>query len=605
MIDVDSDVDDDDMASVEPGVVPLQSLGVIDVGATDVGENELLSHALLNASVRKRDDEFLVKRSSEFVNEYARKNADGSLSCGDINDPNHMMGAFPTLWPYGRGGIETSRPIVVPYDVHVQYALQYCDKRFRTDLNFVFQAFGVLQKRQVCRSACLQVTKSAFLQHQKEFRELTAQDLMVASEEESKKVPFSNPTVRAFRNQLSALRTKVTGTDESRIKIRGQIKGMTTMKGPPSLWITINPSDTGDPIAQVFCGEEIDVDNFVRTAGPNSEQRTQNIAADPYAAAKFFHFVVNVLIEELFGIRGYRQSGPVKRTEGIFGQVAAYIGTVEAQGRGTLHLHIVLWLCGSPTSSRMKEALKSENFRSRVTSFIKANIRADLDGADGSMVRQMPTTKSVSYSRPCDPRMENYSQNAHNAELALAKAVQFHQCSPQACLVVKQGRLQCKRRAPFPTSSEDFIREDGTWGPKRSFAYINSWIPAIMQCVRANQDIKLISNGGETRDIGFYISKYVAKRQGHSSNTSALLAKKLAFHKTKERYNSDIVDLNKKLLQRCANTLSREQEFSAPEAISYLMTWGDRFISHFFVDIFWSRVQSMIKKIFPSVQTKR
>ena len=102
-----------------------------------------------------------------------------------------------------------------------------------------------------------------------------------------------------------------------------------------------------------------------------------------------------------------------------------------------------------------------------------------------------------------------------------------------------------------------------------------------MQCVRANHDIKLITNGAETMDISFYVAQYVAKRQGNSSNASALLAKRLAFHNSQERYSTDIVHLNKQLLQRCANTLSREQEFSGPEVISYLMGWGDWFISHF------------------------
>ena len=117
-----------------------------------------------------------------------------------------------------------------------------------------------------------------------------------------------------------------------------------------------------------------------------------------------------------------------------------------------------------------------------------------------------------------------------------------------------------------------------------------------MQCVRANHDIKLITNGAETMDISFYVAQYVAKRQGNSSNASALLAKRLAFHNSQERYSTDIVHLNKQLLQRCANTLSREQEFSGPEVISYLMGWGDRFISHFFVTIYWSSVKALIKK---------
>jgi hypothetical protein len=69
------------------------------------------------------------------------------------------------------------------------------------------------------------------------------------------------------------LKSKVMRTDKSQVKIWGQIKGMCVMKGPPSLWIIINPSDTGNPIAQIFTGENIDLDSFINTSGPNSEQR--------------------------------------------------------------------------------------------------------------------------------------------------------------------------------------------------------------------------------------------------------------------------------------------------------------------------------------------
>lgn len=33
-------------------------------------------------------------------------------------------------------------------------------------------------------------------------------------------------------------------------------------------------------------------------------------------------------------------------SEGIFGTVKAYYGCVEAQGRGTLHCHMMVWLEG-------------------------------------------------------------------------------------------------------------------------------------------------------------------------------------------------------------------------------------------------------------------
>ena len=94
--------------------------------------------------------------------------------------------------------------------------------------------FRVLQKQQVCSAACLQEQKY-FVRNQEAFRSLTPKDLLVAGVEEIQKVPFLNPTVKALRGQLTALRSKVMGTDELHVKIHGQMKGMCVMKGPPSL----------------------------------------------------------------------------------------------------------------------------------------------------------------------------------------------------------------------------------------------------------------------------------------------------------------------------------------------------------------------------------
>ncbi len=139
---------------------------------------------------------------------------------------------------------------------------------------------------------------------------------------------------------------------------------------PPSLWITINPSDIHDPIAQVLAGEKIDLDKFISTAGPNSERRGQNVGADPFAVTQYFHLVIKVILEELFGIKGVSGRSFVAWKEGIFGEVNTYIGTVEAQERGTLHLHMLLWLKGAPSTKVMAEALSSETFRNKVKAFI-------------------------------------------------------------------------------------------------------------------------------------------------------------------------------------------------------------------------------------------
>lgn len=278
----------------------------------------------------------------------------------------------------------------------------------------------------------------------------------------------------------------------------------------------------------------------------------------------------------------------------------AYIGTVETQGRGTLHLHAVLWLKGSMTSKKMKDRLQTTEFKSRIKKFIAANVHADLPGVVGSSVLSLPKQKTIGFSRPLDPRLPNYAQLRENNEVTLARTVQMHQCG-LGCMKLVNLRFVCKRKAPFPLVRDDWVESDGNWGPKRTYGYLNNWNPEILQCVRANHDMKLITNRMETKDIAWYITHYVTKKRKASSNISALLANTIVSHKRDQNRTLDLTQLNKKLLQRCANTLSRQQELSAPEVISYLMGWGDRFVSHHFVTIHWYSVMSLLKATYPEL----
>ncbi|KAG2750956.1 hypothetical protein P692DRAFT_20847043 [Suillus brevipes Sb2] len=440
----------------------------------------------------------------------------------------------------------------------------------------------------------------AFQDNEALFARLTAEDFASAAHEEAKKEPLSNPVIRSLKKHLSAVRVNVIGTDESRISIRAYIWGMTILRNPPSLWLTINPTDTHDPIVQVFAGEDIDLDSFDRTGGPDSAERAKIVADDPYAAAKFFHFVVCAVFEELMGItvHKHKRVDHITRREGIFGTVEGYIGTVEAQGRGTLHLHTLIWLRGAPSSVQRKAALQTLDFRSRVAAYIASNICAHHEQVLKESLATMSREKAISYSRPLDPRLPSFTTSHYDVEGQLVRAVQVHKCGP-GCLKVIGGRLLCKRRAPFPLALEAWIDSSGDWGPQRTYRFLNNWNPTLLLATRSNHDCKLITNGEGTKHIAWYISSYAAKRQQHSCNASALLAKTIAYHRRDEAHHSDIRTLNKRLLQCCANALSREQEFSAPEVVSYLMGWGDRYISHHFQMIHWGSVAGILKRTYP------
>ncbi|KAJ7094432.1 hypothetical protein B0H15DRAFT_798654 [Mycena belliarum] len=248
----------------------LHSHGVLDVYGEGVPDSDVFAHGFAHLAADPRQREFKIRRDSAFVNEYPRLDRDGQRFDGGPGNANHMLGAFPVLFPYGKGGLEVDRKVDVPYESHVRWALRYSDGRFRKDLYFMFQAFGVVQKRDVCRSSALQIKRSTFIANQVAFLKLRPRDLIEASAEEGRRVPFSNPVVRKLRKHLTSVRARVMGTDESRIKIRSQIWGMNLRFNPPSIWATINLADVSDPIVQVLAGQNIDLDKFVNTAGPKS-----------------------------------------------------------------------------------------------------------------------------------------------------------------------------------------------------------------------------------------------------------------------------------------------------------------------------------------------
>ena len=109
----------------------------MDVEDLQIPETELMGHALINSinSMNQQErhsditERYVYKRGGRCVNEYARTRGDGTQYVGDLENPNHLLGSFPTLFPYGMGGFETSRRVKVSYERHIRWALSYHDRR--------------------------------------------------------------------------------------------------------------------------------------------------------------------------------------------------------------------------------------------------------------------------------------------------------------------------------------------------------------------------------------------------------------------------------------------------------------------------------------------
>jgi len=108
-------------------------------------------------------------------------------------------------------------------------------------------------------------------------------------------------------------------------------------------------------------------------------------------------------------------------------------------------------------------------------------------------------------------------------------------------------------------------------------------------------------NSCETCVAMLYNTNYTFKKQNNLSNVTALIVESLAFTQEDQKKHSTIegYDLNKKLLQCCANVLFTEREFSSPEINSYLIGWEDQLESHFYANIYWDAAIVSLKIAFP------
>ncbi|KAG9093512.1 hypothetical protein FS749_014256 [Ceratobasidium sp. UAMH 11750] len=585
-------------------VVPLQYLGVMDNDMTKTSTRDIMASGLLNLQGHGDEGAYAVRHGG-LVNTFGQPPAGAPPP--DPNRHNYWEKAFPLLYPYGVGGIEHDRPVPLSFIEHVRWSLQYFDRRFRLHHTFMFVAYGIYQRRQVLSSARIQMRRRDFGSIAQTLSTITPQDLQAAAEEEERGRPPSNQSITVLKRYINATSSRVMGSDAARYQLRSQIWSTSVALNPPTLWMTINPDDLHDPIAQIFAGEEIDMDNFAQVAGPDKNQRSRNIARDPFAAAKFFNFLVTTILEELLGIRTTRDR--VYSKGGVLGKIKAYFGVVECQGRGTLHLHMLAWLEGAPAPDRLRELLRTEDFKSRVVAYIRANVRAfHPQLATDAHLRLIPPDPEVGYSRFPDPSTpeSSFHQALDDLETKVVRTKQMHSCTFGKCLkLTKHGQYKCKRHAPFELSGTDAVDEDGTYHVKRTLGYLNNYCPAITVTAKCNNDIKLLLHGAGTNNITFYVTGYIAKKQGKSYNVSGLLAKHLVRHFESDDYVENLQERQQVLLLRAVNVLNREQEVPAPLAVSLLMGWGDVYRSHRYAPVYWSSFVGEIHNTYPNLKHAR
>ena len=93
------------------------------MAVNDVQDNDVLVHTLHNIDPSEKKEVWVIRCGSKCVNEYACLDTDGVWSDSAGENPNHLLGSFPCLFPYSYRGFEVDRLLVVSYEAHTQWCL--------------------------------------------------------------------------------------------------------------------------------------------------------------------------------------------------------------------------------------------------------------------------------------------------------------------------------------------------------------------------------------------------------------------------------------------------------------------------------------------------
>ncbi|KAF8190980.1 hypothetical protein K438DRAFT_1471800, partial [Mycena galopus ATCC 62051] len=303
---------------------------------------------------------------------------------------------------------------------------------------------------------------------------------------------------------------------------------------------------------------------------------------------------------------------------GILGIVDGYYGCVEAQGRGTLHCHMLVWVKGGLNLNEIKKRALSSN-----TSDIEFSQRL-LAFLDDTISNQIPPEP--------DPSVDVPSNNFHPCSVRGVSIIEQEWPESKARQWINPGRqqdlhnvaLKCQshehsktcfkywRGPPEPKSGrfdlhKDNFRAESSFNPETGEiclrcldGLVNNFNATILEAMRCNMDIKFVSSGASAKGILYYITDYITKSQLKTHVAFAIL--ELAVKKLGE-FNpceTDIAIRAKKMLQKCAYAMISQQELSAQQVASYLLDFQDHFTSHSYRNLYWTAFEAFIDKELPS-----
>ncbi|KZO91132.1 hypothetical protein CALVIDRAFT_489496, partial [Calocera viscosa TUFC12733] len=297
-----------------------------------------------------------------------------------------------------------------------------------------------------------------------------------------------------------------------------------------------------------------------------------------------------------------------KRGVGLFGTCSGFFGMVEAQGRGTLHCHMLVWIAGNPSPSVLRQRIvEDDQFKARMFTWLEKMISCEFPGqtavtveANGALPMPRLARDAIDPRSTPGPQVRDYR---HVAEFwdafrlhvsALVERCNWHEHKMTCWKHLKRGEEpsdeKCRMRIDGSTRScTDIDPETGSIRLRRLHPRINEYNPVIMFLLKCNMDIQYVGSGEEAKAALFYITDYITKPTLRAHVGISALA--FAIQKNNEKYETADTDMSaeeaRSLVNKMVNQMMSRQEVSHQQIMSYYVGEGDCYTSHKFRCLTW------------------
>jgi hypothetical protein len=567
-------------------------------------------------------------------------------------------GMFPWLFPYGKGGIgHAAHKNIVGDMTHKRHLLLYHDKRFQMDTYFPMVAFNQEQLKGSAWGSKLLVKRSKFEDVAARLLSINPEvagniaDRMaagehVAPESEAEKLCFN------LMHDLDAVGAHVMGSATSKKHQRNQIWSTTAFKGAPTWFITNAWDDARHPLAMYYA----QTDTVYRPALLKSDARNLLMSKNPVAAARFFHYMVQVFIHDVLG---WESEKP-----GLYGHTDAFYGTVEQQGRLTLHLHMLTWIKNSASPQEIRDKLTGGDsiFERKMIAYLEAAHQGEFIHGPKEAVElrtkydPLATPEDVdaqctpTYTVPMlsvpavpppmckDPghplandncvtclRMTTWWTAYEHEVDDLVLRSNLHTCresiqdrqeveakqdwrhlKPKAPTVKKKrfherrGCLSktgiCKARFPRDIFEKTTVEDDGHINMKKLEEKLNTFSRVLTFFSRCNTDVTSLLSGTSVKAVISYVSDYISKLGLKSYQAFASVHD--VFKRNEETLNdgAEGVEIARTLMRQMINSMSTKMEIGSPMASMYILGNPDHYKSHNFVNFYWRPYVAYVKR---------